>query len=122
MVMENILMMYAPFMPFITEECYEIIGSKESIHNKTWPIGINLQYEGVFEQSIEIIHMIRALKSNLKTSGLTLRSARVGSSIPVQKDELQIIKAVSRLNAIETKHEEKLTVEAIESTSDKEKS
>lgn len=122
MVMENILMMYAPFMPFITEECNEIIGSKESIHNKTWPIGINLQYEGVFEQSIEIIHMIRALKSNLKTSGLTLRSARVGSSIPVQKDELQIIKAVSRLNAIETKHEEKLTVEAIESTSDKEKS
>ena len=118
-VMESILRMYAPFMPFITEECNEILGFIESIHNKTWPAGINLQDDGSFDQSIEIIHMIRALKSNLKTNGLTLKAVRVGSSNPVQNDELQIIKAISRLNAVETKLEEKLTVEAIESTSDK---
>ncbi len=118
-VMESILRMYAPFMPFITEECNEILGFTESIHNKTWPVGINLQDDGIFDQSIEIIHMIRALKSNLKTNGLTLKAVRVGSSNPVQNDELQIIKAISRLNAVETKQEEKLTVEAIESASDK---
>ena len=118
-VMESILRMYAPFMPFITEECNEILGFTESIHNKTWPAGINLQDDGSFDQSIEIIHMIRALKSNLKTNGLTLKAVRVGSSNPVQNDELQIIKAISRLNAVETRQEEKLTVEAIESTSDK---
>ncbi len=118
-VMESILRMYAPFMPFITEECNEILGFTESIHNKTWPAGINLQDDGTFEQSIEIIHMVRALKSNLKTNGLTLKAVRVGSSNPVQNDELQIIKAISRLNAVETRQEEKLTVEAIESTSDK---
>ena len=117
-VMENILRMYAPFMPFITEECNEILGFSESLHNKTWPVGINLQSESTFEQSIEIIHMIRTLKTNLKTKGLTLKAFRIGSPNPIQNDELQIIRAISRLNSIEIRPDDKLTVEASESSSD----
>lgn len=71
-----IMKLYAPFLPFITEEVYqdfyrEDIGDK-SIHLSSWPKNIDLKVEAEdlasFEKAIEAVSEIRGYKSDNKLS------------------------------------------------------
>ncbi len=66
----NILRMYAPFVPFITEEVHDILnipGKKNSIHSDRWPnlSGISNDDSG-FDTTIKAISKIRSARSAMK--------------------------------------------------------
>ncbi|EQD63183.1 Valyl/Leucyl/Isoleucyl-tRNA synthetase, class I, anticodon-binding domain protein [mine drainage metagenome] len=112
--MEIILRMYAPFMPFITEECNEIIGSSESIHEKKWPSHKENFTSNNFDIAIEIIHKIRVLKSNRKSQGLGVPKLDLKSPYPILEKDLSIIKATARVEEIVISESNELMVEATE--------
>ncbi|MHB8360356.1 MAG: valine--tRNA ligase [Thermoplasmataceae archaeon] len=112
--MEIILRMYAPFMPFITEECNEIIGSSESVHEKKWPSNKEDFTSNNFDIAIEIIHKIRVLKSNRKSQGLGVAKLDLKSPYPILEKDLSIIKATARIEEIVFSDSNELTVEATE--------
>ncbi|MCL4330185.1 MAG: valine--tRNA ligase [Candidatus Thermoplasmatota archaeon] len=70
----SLIKMYAPFLPFITEEIYSLLRlneKKKSVHLERWPVfsfrGDSALMSDV-DCMIEVIGSIRALKSGLKIS------------------------------------------------------
>lgn len=63
---ENLLILLAPFVPHMTEELWEKIGNKDSIHLQTWP-KYNKKY--LIEDEIEIV-----IQVNGKVRGKTVIS------------------------------------------------
>jgi leucyl-tRNA synthetase len=49
---ENLLLLLAPFAPHMTEELWEKLGKKESIHLMPWP---KYDIEAMVEEEIEIV-------------------------------------------------------------------
>ena len=79
-VLLQTMKMYAPVLPFITEEIYHShnLGEKESIHLEQWPTGIALEITDKeisdFDYVISVIAGIRAFKTERKLS----MSAQIG--------------------------------------------
>ncbi len=79
-VLSQTMKMYAPVLPFITEEIYHThnLGLKESIHLEQWPSKLPLEITGQevaeFDYAISVIAGIRAFKTERKLS----MSAEVG--------------------------------------------
>ncbi|MFG1518913.1 MAG: valine--tRNA ligase [Thermoplasmataceae archaeon] len=84
-VMLTILKLYAPFMPFITEELYDrmnLTDRKKSIHIEHWPsrstFPVRSGYEDI-DDLLNAISVIRGFKSSLKISlGSPLEKIRLG--------------------------------------------
>jgi len=49
---KNLLLLLAPFAPFITEELWEAIGGKGSVHKQSWPV---YDLEAMAEEEVEIV-------------------------------------------------------------------
>ena len=84
-LLNGILKMFAPIMPFITEEIYQLYFAKgekmKSIHNSSWPkYDANLNDNGaekVFDTFVNVLNNVRQLKAKANKSlkeevGLTL--------------------------------------------------
>ncbi|MHB1493206.1 MAG: valine--tRNA ligase [Thermoplasmataceae archaeon] len=112
-VMDSILRMYAPFLPFITEECHEILGFSGSVHDKQWPEEALQSRKTSFDTAIEAIHKIRTLKSALKAKGSDLKKVRLGNTGKIGSQEIAIMKAATRLEEIIEFNSGELSVEAI---------
>lgn len=52
---ESLLLLLAPFAPFITEQLWEAIGHRESIHRQRWPV---YDPQALVEEEIEIVVQI----------------------------------------------------------------
>ncbi|MBI3755180.1 MAG: class I tRNA ligase family protein, partial [Deltaproteobacteria bacterium] len=108
----NILKLFAPFLPYITEELYSIIykkfENKNSIHTSSWPeVNVNLidkEAESQGELLLTILKGVRKCKTDLKihqnhwVSELVIRSTN-----GVQKEIVQItndLKSAARAQKI----------------------
>ncbi|MGC8514525.1 MAG: valine--tRNA ligase [Thermoplasmata archaeon] len=67
---ESILKMYAPIMPFITEELYHTVLKKEgSIHNQSWPVSYPAASEEMHRNLEYVIRTIAMIRSEASKSG-----------------------------------------------------
>ncbi|MGP6220328.1 valine--tRNA ligase [Caldiplasma sukawensis] len=66
-VMEQMLKMYAPIMPFITEEVYHKLGNSNSIHETEWPKSLKIKKVEDFDKTIAIISEIRKTRGKAKS-------------------------------------------------------
>lgn len=102
----TILKLYAPIMPFITEEIYQIyfkrVEKDSSIHLSTWPGGKKSD-SNYFADFCELLSKIRAEKTNAKKS---MNSEIILTILENQektlKDSLQDLKAVTNAKEIKT--------------------
>lgn len=99
--------MYAPILPFITEELYLNIYTKiegiESIHISPWPKSINLKTNNDisdFDKAIEAIDEIRKYKSENNISlGKELEEFVLNTKVDLQKYG-EFIKKAIRVNSL----------------------
>jgi len=107
--MFQILKLYAPIMPFITEHIYQQSPwkRKDSIHLESWPVPLGIDDVGGFSGVIDAISQIRNLKTSMKLSmGAEIESAIVtGDSIILQKYR-NIIMAVMKVKNLNLKSEQ----------------
>jgi len=114
-----IVKMFAPLIPFITEEIYQTNFAKDekdkSIHISTWPTKIKVRSDKngnlIWQKLLEIISFVRQKKSEEKKS----MKAKIRLSIP--KEDLKLLRKVKEdligvTNSIEIK-EGKLGVEFV---------
>ena len=101
-VLKNILKMFAPIIPFITEEIYNLSGEKESIHISEWPkektINQSLDISD-FDKAIEAIDEIRKYKSENKISlGAEIDEYKLKTDVNIEKYKDFISKAIKVKN------------------------
>ena len=61
---KNLLLLLAPFAPFITEELWEAIGGKGSVHKQSWPV---YDLEAMAEEEVEIVIQVNGrIKERMK--------------------------------------------------------
>ncbi|MGN7661778.1 MAG: valine--tRNA ligase [Anaplasma sp.] len=70
-VLETLLLLLAPFLPYVTEEIYGTLYG-ESIHNKKWPDATNIPYDDALEHygntAVSVIDEVRKAKTQAQVS------------------------------------------------------
>lgn len=90
----NILKMFAPILPFITEEIYQNF-SKESIHISGWPENKETKTEDDFLEAIAAVDEIRKYKSENQISlGAELEEYKLKTKVDLDKYGEFIKKAI----------------------------
>ncbi len=94
-VFENILKMYAPIMPFVTEELFQVFfkdvkGSEKTIHLCAWPEQIDVEGGELdisdFDSAIEAINEVRGFKSvNNMSLGTELPEYKLKTKVDLEK-------------------------------------
>ncbi len=101
-VLEAVLKLLAPHIPFITEEIYNTIYKKGSIHKSSWP-ELDMEDEGVEmvgDKAIEFISEVRKFKSkNHMSMGAPIKSVVIWSKVELG-DALEDIKNTVRAEEI----------------------
>ena len=93
-VFANILKMFAPILPFITEEIYQNF-SKESIHISGWPENKETKTEDDFLEAIAAVDEIRKYKSENQISlGAELEEYKLKTKVDLDKYGEFIKKAI----------------------------
>ncbi|MDD3292940.1 MAG: valine--tRNA ligase [Candidatus Pacebacteria bacterium] len=95
-VFTTILKLYAPLIPFITEEIYHLFTNEKSIHVSFWPELItHKEPDKDFEKAIEAIDEIRKYKSENKISlGKEIEEYKIKTSVDLNKYKEFIQKAI----------------------------
>jgi valyl-tRNA synthetase len=101
-VLKDILKMFAPIIPFVTEEIYSLLGEKESIHISQWPkekeINQSLDISD-FDKAIEAINEVRKHKSENKISlGAEIDEYKLNTEVNLEKYKDFISKAIKVKN------------------------
>lgn len=102
-----LIKMYAPFLPFITEEIYQgyfrQFEKAKSVHLLSWPEPLNLRIKKEelkdFEEVVRIIQEIRAVKSSRRLS-LAKEIASHKTKIAFPEKYMDFIRAVGRVKKI----------------------
>jgi len=90
----NILKMFAPILPFITEEIYQSF-SEESIHISAWPKSEEINTEPDFNEAISAIDEVRKYKSENQISlGAELEEYKLQTKVDLDKYGEFIKKAI----------------------------
>lgn len=106
-VFESVLKLYAPIMPFITEELYSLVSAEgqsgKSLHLADWPVARefakDLSLEG-FDKAIEAIDEIRKYKSDQNISlGAELDTYTLETKVSIKKYG-DFIKSVMRVKEL----------------------
>jgi valyl-tRNA synthetase len=96
-VFVNILKIYAPIIPFITEEIYQYFSDEPTIHLSTWPeklASIDLDISD-FNEAIAAIDEVRKHKSENQISlGAELEEYKLNTKVNLEKYGLFIGKAI----------------------------
>ena len=97
-VAEGILRMYAPIIPFMTEEAHHMLGEDNSIHDQLWPEKDELgKYDPAeFASAIQIIDGIRAERSKMKSSRTPYSGFNIVCTEIPGKEVVDIIKNTLR--------------------------
>lgn len=87
-VFSNILKMFAPIIPFISEELYQQL-NKGSIHVSEWPVEENIKTKldiSDFDEAIRAVDEIRKYKSENKISlGAELKECEIQTKVNLEK-------------------------------------
>ena len=97
-VFANILKLYAPIIPFITEEIYQYFANESTIHLSTWPTALEMPTGpdiSDFNEAIAAIDEIRKYKSENKISlGAELTEYKLTAQVNLEKYSEFIGKAI----------------------------
>ncbi len=89
---ESILKLYAPIMPFITEELYHTVLNKEgSIHNESWPVSYPAASEEMHRNLEYVIRTISMIRSEASKAG------KVSGSSIILNGERELLEKHKRL-------------------------
>ena len=108
----KILKLYAPITPFITDECYEMLGHKESIHRERWPEkGEIYKTESErFQKVIEILSSVRGERSRLKSRKEPYAGFIVTSNLNLNDFECRVIRETLREDNIQFQEGESIGI------------
>lgn len=97
-VFTNILKMFAPILPFITEEIYSTLTKEDSIHTSKWPVSEEIKTDldiSDFNEAILAIDEIRKYKSENQISlGAELEEYKLQTKINLDKHGEFVRKAI----------------------------
>ncbi len=113
----DIIKMYAPVMPFITEELYQKMDypdKKLSIHLDSWPATYaSYEESGDIDYIISIISRIRLIKSEMHISmGKPIESLSISGKADIIKKYENIIRGMMKAENIKIKESAEIDVEA----------
>lgn len=100
-ILERLLKLWHPFMPFVTEEIYKQFDSGTLMVAK-WPqIDVNAlaKQSELFEQAKEVIGALRNLRANYRIAPKVLMNATIVAGDDL-KEMSEVIKALARLETI----------------------
>ncbi|AAT43117.1 valine--tRNA ligase [Picrophilus oshimae] len=114
-LMENIIKMYSPIMPFITEELYhEFNKDSLSVSLEKYPeYNEDYIFDGAedFDYIIDIINKIRAIKSNMKMSMAAPISISLKGNEKIINDSAEIIKSVMHVENLKISNSDNIEIE-----------
>lgn len=97
-VFSNILKMFAPILPFITDELYTHFSTEKSIHTSTWPTVIKIEGkldDSDFAEAIAAIDEVRKYKSEKQISlGAEIEEYKLQTKVDLNKYGEFIKKAI----------------------------
>jgi valyl-tRNA synthetase len=97
-VFNRILKMFAPIIPFVTEELYKYFGDGQSIHISGWPKPENMESKldiSDFGEAVKAVDEVRKYKSENKISlGAELEEYKLKSEVDLDKYREFISKAI----------------------------
>lgn len=102
-ILSGVLRMLAPFTPFITEEIWNNLFGKDSIHLQSWPGAgkINNKYLGLGENLKLLVSALRTWKTNNKLSlGKELSSVVVFASRDLVEPFLEDLQGTLRIKSL----------------------
>ncbi|WP_353287719.1 valine--tRNA ligase [Wolbachia endosymbiont (group B) of Gerris lacustris] len=117
-VLNIILRLFAPFLPYITEEIYHQLYSYNSVHNKSnWPSKEELIYDKYSEEMgdnfVQILNLVRKIKADNNVSvkhlikKLTIKANAEESKLNQSaQDDLQAVCNVETIEWMQSKTEE----------------
>ncbi|AKA48398.1 valyl-tRNA synthetase [uncultured archaeon] len=114
------LCLYAPVMPFITEEAYHMVPfsrMKKSVHLESWPEFSDDRMfpedEKEMEYVIEVIGKIRSLKTSMKLSmGAKLDSLNISGRSSTLMSFQEVIKSLMKIENISISESDEINVES----------
>lgn len=118
-VLETILLLLAPFAPFITEEIYSKLGKTKSIHLARFPEAVEYD-EKIIERNSKLIKVIAELRRIKVFSKISLAERLKKVTIytseyeDILKEGYEDIKNILRIDELEIKREGKGSIESKE--------
>ncbi len=95
-VLQAIIKLLHPYMPFVTEEIYTQIETVKSITLTTWPTVIAGEYSNNFEDTKEVISAIRNIKAENEIKPSTLVSVELEGGQTVSEFDLLAISKLAK--------------------------
>lgn len=104
-VLVNVLKLWHPFMPFVTETIWDSVVSKDKLIIQKWPETTKAKYGKDFETIKEIISSIRSFRSENKIEPAKWLSASIGAGKHEKliAGNAEVIKKLARLEKLEVK-------------------
>jgi len=98
----NILKLYAPIIPFVTEEIFQYFSSEQTIHLSAWPEKINIDSNldiSDFSEAVAAVDEIRKYKSENKISlGAEIEEYKLKTKVNLEKYKTFIAQAIKVKN------------------------
>ncbi|MBL0701717.1 MAG: valine--tRNA ligase, partial [Spiroplasma sp.] len=103
-VLKDIIKMLHPFTPFITDDIYLALTSRETIFNSSWPIEkpniVEVEKSQLFEKIQEMIVGIRNVRAENDIKPSLELDILLQSNVKLPINDLEIIKNIGRLSNI----------------------
>ncbi len=117
-VFRRVLILYAPVMPFITEETYAMCrfpDAKDSVHLESWPIEdrskVFESQEADIDYILEVISGIRKLKTSQKMSmGAGIDALKVSGRSGIIESHSDLIRSMMRVGTLNVQDSEEINV------------
>jgi valyl-tRNA synthetase len=112
-IMERVLKLFAPFLPFITEHLYQAIYSQDSIHTRgSWPKISNLTKNTEGDLILEILSLVRKEKANKGLSvGSNIRKVLINIDRHLSDSAIYDLKSAVKAVSIELIPNKELAIE-----------
>lgn len=99
-ILENLLKLWHPFMPFVTEEIYKVFG-RGQLMTAAWPEALhNIEEPKLFEDLQIIVTRIREARARYKVAPAKLIPVYATALPDILKSEIDIIKKLARLDEL----------------------
>ncbi|HBU28235.1 TPA: valine--tRNA ligase [Candidatus Uhrbacteria bacterium] len=100
-VLQNVLKMWHPYMPFVTTRLWEEFGSDKMLLIEDWPEVVDVREEGSFEAFKEIITVIRGTRATYKIDPVKKVGVMIiGESVDVLRPLETAIRQLGRVESV----------------------
>ena len=111
----DIMKLYAPIAPFITDKAYEMLGMEGSIHEQKWPVELE-DFEKdaeIFSNVISVISGIRTERSKLKSGKQAYKGFIISTPVDLKEFDKRVIKETLREENLVFRKDMAIKIESI---------